>query len=229
MPVRTSHFGRDIGFSKGRRQDTDLDTIRQWIPGATDIRIAHIDEERLGIDYVVTLREGATVHVDGKARRVGCSAHWRCPVTRIAARRCRCHACRDGGDPEMALELWSVRPTYLPLDRDEWTYHPHNPPEGVTGWTLSEEKETDAILFTFDPRDTPYCYLLPFQHLRVAFRRHYHVWQSRFESAVQRTTRRDGSWYYSECLFVPARDVLYAVSALMEGEYDDGTLSLFDL
>lgn len=90
---------------------------------------------------------------------------------------------------ELALEMWSVKP--------EKGRH------GVAGWTLDEAKRTHYTLHTFDPSDSQQAYLLPFQLLRVTFRRQYGEWTATFPTATQSS----GKWR-SECVFVPASVVL---------------------
>lgn len=94
--------------------------------------------------------------------------------------------------PELALELWSVAPS---------TEKP-----GLAGWTLSESYATDMVLFCFDPSDFDGTYLVPFQPLRMAFRRNLADWVLDYRSGCQSS----GRWE-SECLFVPASVVLEAV------------------
>ena len=94
--------------------------------------------------------------------------------------------------PELALEIWSKCPS--------------ESKPGVTGWTLKEDGQVDMILYTFDPEDSGEFYLLPFQHLRMAFRKNYKDWTARFKKAYQ---PNDG--YKSEAVFVPATVVLDAI------------------
>jgi len=94
--------------------------------------------------------------------------------------------------PELALEDWSVMP-----DRDHC---------GKVGWTLDTSKQTQLVLFTFDPVDTDRCYLISFQLLRIAFKRNKDRWLSEYKSAPQ----VNNGWI-SHCVFVPVREVFKMV------------------
>lgn len=100
--------------------------------------------------------------------------------------------------PELALETWSVLP--------------FNGRSGKTGWTLDESKLTDYTLHTFAPEDTRQVFLLPFQLLRSAFRQHLGLWRSSYK--VARQSSEGGAWY-SECIYVPAPEVLQAINEQM--------------
>lgn len=165
--TREFDFHERLEWSKGDRHESTPDTIRTMLDGCVDVRESTRDEERLGVDFVATLRGGATVLIDEKRRDEGASKYWR------------------HNQPELALEIYSVVP-----EGDH---------KGVAGWTLSESKTTDLVLFTFDPCDSTTCYLLPFQHLRMAFRRNFVAWRNLFRVADQGTEGR----YHSRCLFVP--------------------------
>lgn len=166
-------FTERLTFSEGRRQDNDLETIKTMIVGCEDVKIAPVDLDRQGVDYVATLRKGAKILIDAKARDAGCSKHW-------------------NGEPELALEDWSVMP--------------ENGSLGKVGWTLDESKMTDLILFTFAPQDTPLCYLMSFQLLRIAFRRNYDQWRRQYKNDIQDS----GAWR-SRCVFVPVSIVFAAI------------------
>jgi hypothetical protein len=166
-------FSERLEFSKGIVQETDLATIRALIPGCTNIVLSTLEQDRNGTDYVATLRGGATVNIDAKRRDRGASRFW-------------------NGEPDLALEDWSVVPI--------------NGARGKAGWTLDESKETDLVLFMFDPEDTNECFLMAFQLLRVAFRRNHSEWISRYKDAFQ----RNPSWR-SHCIFVPVSTVLDAI------------------
>ncbi len=84
-------FATMLEVSKGFRQATDATSIQAMIPGCTAIRPGDEMEDRRGIDFVATLRKGATINIDAKIRRPGCSRFWR-------------------GTPDFALEDWSVMP-----------------------------------------------------------------------------------------------------------------------
>lgn len=101
------------------------------------------------------------------------------------------------GEAELALEIYSVMPSI-------------RCPKGVAGWTLNESKAVDLILYTFHPDDWPECYLLPFQHLRMAFIRNYYRWADVYSI----TNQCSGSWR-SRAMFVPAKVVIDAINEVM--------------
>lgn len=98
--------------------------------------------------------------------------------------------------PELALEVWSVTP--------------ERARPGKIGWTLDDSKLTHMTLHVFDPGDSDCVYLLPFQHLRCAFRRYGLGWYRQYKHAKQSS----GGWR-SECVFVPARVVVDAITRVM--------------
>jgi len=114
------------------------------------------------------------------------------------ARAAGCSAHWSHSEPELALERWSVLPV--------------NGTKGKTGWTLSESSNVDMILFTFDPQDTEECFLVGFQHLRMAFRRNLRRWFNRFFNDKQ-----DSGTWGSECVFVPASVVMDAIVQVSKG------------
>lgn len=103
------------------------------------------------------------------------------------------------GEAELALEIWSV------VSKDT--------AKRKIGWTLSSSTNVDMILYTFDPSDWTKFYLLPFQHLRMAFYRNGREWLKRYGSKKQTS---DG--WQSEALFVPASVVLSAIMDCMKYE-----------
>jgi hypothetical protein len=175
-------FAAKLEFSHGTHCGSDETTIQHLLAGCATVRTAVRSEERRGIDYVATLRRGAQVNVDKKARERGCHRWWR-------------------NGPDLALEVWSVVPP-------KWRQFGDSTAGGVTGWTLNEAKDTDLVLFTYDPDDTSVCFLLPFQPLRLAFRRFLPTWWEVYRHATQHTQEGD---YHSMCLFVPAHVVLDAL------------------
>lgn len=170
-----------LGFSKARRQDSDIDTLRAMFPTCASVTKTSEAEDRAGTDYVVQLRRGAQLRVDAKARDRGCRQFWK-------------------AGPEVALEVWSVKPS-------------GNVSPGKTGWTLDESKEIDLILFTFDPQDHPFAYVRPLPLLRETFRRNYSEWRTSYKSATQRTDSWSLSWE-SECVYVPLVIVDQAIEAM---------------
>lgn len=97
------------------------------------------------------------------------------------------------GEPELALETWSK--------------HPYKTkPGGEPGWTVTEKKEVDLILYNFDISDSDKVYLVPFQHLRLSFLRNYDKWISCYGE-----TQQGNKGYISRCVFVPASIVIEAI------------------
>lgn len=103
-------------------------------------------------------------------------------------------------EPELALEKWSQTGRFG---------------HAQVGWTLDESKQTDYTLHTFDPADSDQAYLLPFQLLRIAFKRNCRGWFRGFFHAKQVSTRNGNTWE-SECVFVPVSVVLDAITDTMK-------------
>jgi hypothetical protein len=177
----TYSFDERLMFSKGARQGSDLETIAAILDGCVSVSVASVEMDKLGVDYIATLRKGAQVLIDAKTREKGCSRYWR-------------------GQPELAIEIWSV----MPGGKYGLTC-------GKTGWTLDEAKITDAILYTFDPSDSETVFLLPFQHLRLAARRNVNRWASRYKVDIQ-----DNRSWESQAVFVPASEVVECIRATFE-------------
>lgn len=178
-------FGDDLAFSKGERQESDLATLRTMFPRAVSVIKTDEADDRAGTDYIVTLRRGARVKVDAKARRPGCREHWR-------------------AGPEVALEVWNVLPGgkyRTPMN------------SARVGWTLDESKEIDLILFTFDQADHKFAYIRPLPQLREAFRRNCCDWCRTFKTDTQTTCWDTRNWQ-SECVFVPLVEVDLAIDAV---------------
>ena len=167
--IRKYDFSERMAFSRGARENFDIQTLLAMIDGCVRVEKTDTRLDKGGVDYVATLRNGAQVLIDAKARDKGCSKYWK----------------KNG--PEVALETWSVKPDSS------------NNFNGKTGWTLCEKKQTDLILFTFHPTDTMETFLVSYQMLRIAFRRHLKIWKS---SGLLLATQRSDTWF-SECLFVP--------------------------
>jgi len=175
-------FGSKLRASRGIRELTDIETLRDMIPGCVSVIKTDEQTDRNGVDYIATLRRGAQILIDAKTREPGASRYW------------------NGGGPELALEIWSVRPGgkyNTPRERAK------------VGWTLCEAKETDMIYYTFDPSDCFDVFLLPFQHLRIAFRQNWPIWSKRYLSKTQ-----DSFTWESLCIFVPANEVLKAIDTV---------------
>lgn len=170
-----------LAYSRGIRETTDIATIRAMLPGCQDITKTTITQDRAGIDYVATLRGGAQVLIDAKTREPGASRWWT-------------------GEPELALEIWSV----MPGGR-------YNVPRecAKAGWTLSERTSVDLILYTFDPQDSGAAFLLSFQLLRTAFVRNFAFWTTE----RYKVGRQDSLSWESTAVFVPVSVVLAAITS----------------
>ena len=163
-------FLERLEWSKGTRLESDALTIMSMLDGCISVVEAPVELDKKGVDYIATLRRGAEVYIDIKTRTTGCSMYW-------------------GNVPEVAIELWSVRPSLGNKKK--------------IGWTLDEAKITDMIFYVWDPEDTPEAYLIPFQSLRVAARRNIMKWLNTYKVDIQNS----GSWE-SEAVFVPVDVVL---------------------
>lgn len=97
----------------------------------------------------------------------------------------------DRYDDDLALETWSVVE------------------QKVVGWTRNPLKQTDYVLWLW--KDTGRWRLVPFLMLCAAFEKRWQIWSIVHQTAQQRTTRRDGTHYHSECVFVPTRDIWEAI------------------
>ena len=171
-------FKERLDWSKGNAGANDAETIMTLLSGCALVEAASKELDKKGIDFVATLRRGATVNIDVKRREKGVSRYWK-------------------GEPELTLEQWSVCPSET-----------HT---GVVGWTLDERKQTDYVLYVFDKSDCELAFLLPFQLLRMAFRRNNKTWRDHFRVGRCSTENR----YETESVFVAASCVVDAISAEM--------------
>jgi hypothetical protein len=172
----------NLVFSKGALQTSDTATLMEMISGCHKVEPGLEASDRNGIDYIATLRKGARIFIDAKTRRKGCSKFW----TRDTNGR---------RQPEVALEYWSVMPGGKYGKR-----------MGKVGWTLCETKQTDLILYTFDPEDSRDVFLFSFQLLRMSFRRNCKDWMSSHKVDVQ-----DSGTWQSQAVFVPVSVVFDSV------------------
>ncbi len=178
------NFTDRLAWSKGLAGKSDAATIKNLLSGCVLVESTCKELDMLGIDFIAKLRGGAILNVDVKRRAKGVSRHWKpSPTGEI--------------EPELTLEYWSV----CPKDGQG----------GKVGWTLDESKLTDYILYVFDPADTQEAFLLPFQLLRIAFRKNLKQWGESFRVGKCSTESR----YETESYFVPAWCVLEAISSEM--------------
>jgi hypothetical protein len=101
------------------------------------------------------------------------------------------------GQPELALELFSKNPT---KDGDD----------GIIGWVMNEQKEIDLILYTFHESDSKLCFLIPFQHLRMALWKYGDEWKKKYVIKPQKNKNGNQYWNAS-CIFIPYKEVLKAI------------------
>lgn len=185
MTTISYNFKDKLKLSQGVKLDSDPETIKALIPGCIEVVKSNLELDIKGVDFIATLRKGATLNIDIKTREKGCSKFWKYSI------------------PELALELWSVVPTLF--------Y-----PSGSPGWTLSESSITDLVLFTFDKSDTDKCYLIPFQHLRIAFRFKLNDWIKDYTGLKYQDTENK---YRSACIFVPANVVITSIMDVCECKF----------
>lgn len=100
MPVYD--FDDCLAFSKSFARSTTEETIAGILPGCVTVEESGVEDDKRGIDYVATLRRGATVNIDLKCREPGCAKYW-----------------QEG--PELALEDWSVVPDHRYSGTVGWT------------------------------------------------------------------------------------------------------------
>lgn len=179
-------FQQKYKWSVGARKSSDIETIQTIIDDCVKVTKSGVVEDKRGVDYIATLKNGAEVLIDVKARERGAKKFWR------------------RGRPEFPLETWSVLPGgkyNTPLGRSK------------VGWTLSTSSSVDYILFTFDPSDCNTSYMVPFQWLRTAFVRHLDDWKSLYKTKPQESCQ-DGTYWESQCVFVPDTEVYKAMTAI---------------
>lgn len=182
----TSFFGK-LNTSNARHDDY-VSILMALIDGAVDVARADLETDKSGVDYIVTLRRGGIVTVDVKCREQGASKYWKMYLGKK--------------EPELALEVWSVRP----FGRFSIPLH-----SARVGWALCESKNVDLILFVFHPQDSAEVVLVGYQHLRIAFRRNYYRWKLDYKTASQTTLSGQHGWQ-SEAVFVPASVVISAIA-----------------
>jgi len=91
---------------------------------------------------------------------------------------------------DLALEIWS--------DRER----------RVVGWTGQLDKRTDYILWFW--KDTKRFCMVPFPMLNNVFRKYGRYWGTQYPHGHQKSSK-DGRCWFSECVFVPRREVWTAI------------------
>lgn len=95
-----------------------------------------------------------------------------------------------GWGDDVALETWSD------VDRQK------------VGWTLDDTKETDYVMWLWEP--TSRWMLVPFVMLRAVFEENKEAWTSVHKVSKQ-LSDKDGRYWFSECVFVPRKDIWTAI------------------
>jgi hypothetical protein len=185
----THNFEESLAWSKGQACSDDLLTIKAMISGCATAELASGIMDCAGVDYIATLRKGARILIDTKNRRKGCARHWK-------------------SEPDLALEIWSVRPN--------GKYH-QRPDKAKIGWTLNETSLVDLILFKFDPDECKDVYLVSYQLLRMAFVANFHKWKAAYKNDIQ-----DNGRFESEAVFVPVSVILSAITESSKGRLTVG-------
>ena len=107
-----NNFYEKLSYSLGHQQTVDCNILRSHIPKCIGVEKTSVDIDRTGVDYIATLQGGTKIFIDAKTRTPGCSRYWK-------------------GEPELAIETWSVVEKKIP------------------GWTFNEKSDVDYILYTF--------------------------------------------------------------------------------
>lgn len=177
-------FFEKLNYSFEVTSEFDMEVLKQVIPNCRDVRKSSMERDKFGIDYVATLKGGSEVYIDAKTREVGASKWWKY------------------GEPELALETWSVCPGGK-----------YNTPNNLKkpGWSWDSSKLSDLILYTFHPSDTSNAYILPFQHIRMAVHKYMRQWIAEYGVKTQET-EINGFRYESQAVFIPASVLVEAIS-----------------
>ena len=171
-----NNFREKLRYSLGEQQTFDCNILKSHIPKCVSVKKTDRNTDRTGIDYIATLRNGAEIYIDAKTRMPGCSKYW-------------------NGDPELAIETWSVVEKKKP------------------GWTFSETSNVDYILYTFPKEDYSGYFFIPFQLLRSAAIRNYTEWIKEYRRFYQ-----INQGYRSEAMFIPAGVLIAEVQREMIGD-----------
>jgi hypothetical protein len=95
-------FTERLEFSRGTNEEKDIDILRKYIDGCVSVEKTNTEEDKKGIDYIATLRNGAKIKIDAKTRSENCSKYWH-------------------NGPELALETWSAIPNKFNKGKVGWT------------------------------------------------------------------------------------------------------------
>ena len=100
--VENVSFDECLAFSK-ERAPTDIETIRQMIPGCSGVEPQPKQIDKLGVDFKARLKSGLALNIDVKTRRKGCGKYW------------------VDEKPEMSIERWSREKTPERAGELGWT------------------------------------------------------------------------------------------------------------
>lgn len=178
-------FMERLQWSKGHAPSEEhvMRIIANRIPACTRVEAAPEHLDRKGTDWLAHRDYGLPpLRLDLKARR---------------------DDCLDYGKDDLALETWSV----IDITEPE----PESPVVRgrKIGWTRDPSKNTDFILFYW--RSTGRFLLAPFPSLCFVFERMWHDWAVTYEIAKQETKDPRYGHYYSQCVYVPRREVMLAL------------------
>lgn len=166
-------FNEKLRYSLGQQQIFDIQLLKQHIPKCTNIIKTDIEMDKSGVDYIAEISGGAQILIDAKTRMRGCSKYW-------------------NGEPELAIEIWSV------VEKKK------------VGWTFNDNTLVDYILYTFPDEDCKEYFFLPFQLLRKAAIENYFSWCQKY-----RVKDQLNNGYTSRAVFVPANIVIDAINNAM--------------
>lgn len=96
-------FDERLAFSQGNRGKRDAEIIKNAVKNCISVRKTDEAADRAGVDYIATLKGGAEIGIDVKARAKGCSRYWR------------------NGHADLLLEIWSVCPDAQNDGKIGWT------------------------------------------------------------------------------------------------------------
>lgn len=123
-------FDAKLNFSLGEREKFDLDTLKRVITGCVRVEKTDKETDKAGVDYIATLRRGAQVLIDAKAREKGASRYWK------------------NGEPELALEKWNVCPTATCQGKTGWTLNESSNVDLIL-YTFDPEDSREFYLIPF--------------------------------------------------------------------------------
>ena len=73
----THDFEQKLSFTLGEKERIDIEMLKNAINGCENVIKTDADIDKTGIDYIATLRNGATINIDAKSREKGASKYWR--------------------------------------------------------------------------------------------------------------------------------------------------------